>query len=63
MTLAINPIEVASFGISAGAVFGLLALGLVLIYRTTGVMNFGHWAIGLVAVVSYALLTGEGMLP
>ncbi len=63
MTLAINPIEVASFGISAGAVFGLLALGLVLIYRTTGVMNFGHWAIGLVAVVSYAWLTGEGMLP
>jgi branched-chain amino acid transport system permease protein len=57
----INPLEVATFGISAGAVFGLLALGLVLIYRTTGVMNFGHWAIGLVAVVTYALLTGQGM--
>ncbi len=63
MVLALNAVEVATFGISAGSVFGLLALGLVLIYRTTGVMNFGHWAIGLVAVVTYALLTGQGMVP
>ncbi len=61
MTLAAQPIvEVATFGLASGAVFGLLALGLVLIYRTTGIMNFAHWAIGLLAVIAYALLTGAG---
>jgi len=64
MTLAAVPIvEVASFGLSSGAVFGLLALGLVLIYRTTGIMNFAHWAIGLFGVIAYAVLTGFGLSP
>lgn len=64
MTLAATPIvEVATFGLSLGAVFGLLALGIVLIYRTTGVMNFAHWAIGMMAVTVYALLTGFGLPP
>lgn len=48
-------------GLSSGAVFALLALGLVLIYRTTGTMNFAHWAIGLLAVVGYVVLTGLGL--
>lgn len=62
MTLAAQPVvEVTIFGLSSGAVFALLALGLVLIYRTTGVLNFAHWAIGLVAVVTYAVLTGSGV--
>lgn len=55
--------QVTAFGLSIGAVFGLLALGLVLIYRTTGVMNFAHWAIGLIALVTYALMTGAGVPP
>jgi len=64
MTLAAAPVvEVATFGLSSGAVFGLLALGLVLIYRTTGVMNFAHWAVGLMGVTIYALLTGFGLSP
>ena len=64
MTVAQQPFaEVATFGLATGAVFGLLALGLVLIYRTTGIMNFAHWAIGLLAVVAYAFLTGFGMIP
>lgn len=64
MTLASAPVvEVATFGLSSGAVFGLLALGLVLIYRTTGVMNFAHWAIGMLGVTVYALLTGFGLAP
>ncbi|MBW3594610.1 MAG: branched-chain amino acid ABC transporter permease, partial [Actinobacteria bacterium] len=40
-----------------------LALGIVLIYRTTGIMNFAHWAIGLLGVIAYALLTGFGVSP
>ena len=61
-TLAAQPVvQVATFGLSTGAVFGLLALGLVLIYRTTGIMNFAHWAIGLLSVILYAIFTGAGV--
>ena len=49
--------EVTVAGLAQGAVFGLLALGLVLIYRTTGVLNFGHWAIGLMGITVYIGLT------
>jgi len=54
-------LEVTVAGLAAGAVFGLLALGLVLIYRTTGVLNFGHWAIGLMGITVYTLVTGVGV--
>ncbi|MFN2544408.1 MAG: branched-chain amino acid ABC transporter permease [Actinomycetota bacterium] len=54
-------LEVTVAGLAAGAVFALLALGLVLIYRTTGVLNFGHWAVGLMGITVYALLTGAGV--
>jgi branched-chain amino acid transport system permease protein len=63
MTLAAPVAEVTAFGLASGAVFGLLALGLVLIYRTTGVMNFGHWGIGLLGLVTYGLVTGAGVPP
>jgi branched-chain amino acid transport system permease protein len=54
-------VEVTFFGLAAGAVIGLLALGLVLIYRTTGVLNLAHWAIGLLSVVAYVFLTAGGV--
>jgi branched-subunit amino acid ABC-type transport system permease component len=54
-------LEVTLFGLASGAVIGLLALGLVLIYRTTGVLNFAHWAIGIIAVVGYIMLVGAGV--
>lgn len=60
MVLAAQPvIEVASFGLARGGVYALLALGLVLIYRTTGVTNFAHWGIGLFGLVGYFLLTAK----
>jgi branched-subunit amino acid ABC-type transport system permease component len=34
-------------GLSLGAVFSLAALGIVLIFRTTGVLNFAHGAMGM----------------
>ncbi|HEV2476036.1 MAG TPA: branched-chain amino acid ABC transporter permease [Candidatus Dormibacteraeota bacterium] len=34
-------------GLSVGAVFSLAALGIVLIYRVTGVLNFAHGAMGM----------------
>src|SRR5438876_1053091 len=54
-------LEVTVAGLSQGAVLGLLALGLVLIYRTTGVLNFGHWAIGLMGLTVYAILAGHAL--
>ncbi|HJR18310.1 MAG TPA: branched-chain amino acid ABC transporter permease [Actinomycetota bacterium] len=64
MVLAAPVIEVASFGLARGAVYALLALGLVLIYRTTGVTNFAHWGLGLFGLVAYFLLTSKaGMSP
>jgi branched-chain amino acid transport system permease protein len=57
------PFPVVLLGILFGMTYGLLAVGLVLIYRTTGVLNFAHWAIGLIAVVTYAVLTGSGVPP
>jgi branched-chain amino acid transport system permease protein len=61
--LAAPVAEVTTFGLSSGAVFGLLALGLVLIYRTTGVMNFAHWAIGLMGMVTYAAIIAKLNVP
>jgi branched-chain amino acid transport system permease protein len=34
-------------GLGLGAIFSLAALGIVLIYRTTGVLNFAHGAMGM----------------
>jgi branched-subunit amino acid ABC-type transport system permease component len=59
--LAAPVTEFTISGLSFGAVFALLALGLVLIYRTTGVFNFAHWSIGLLALVSYIVLTNLGL--
>ena len=36
-------------GLSLGGVFALAALGIVLIYRVTGVLNFAHGAMGMFA--------------
>jgi len=37
-------------GLSAGSIHALLALGLVLLYRASGVLNFAHGSFGMVAV-------------
>ncbi|MEO7073767.1 MAG: branched-chain amino acid ABC transporter permease [Ktedonobacterales bacterium] len=46
-------------GIVTGSLYGLLALGIVLIYRTTGVLNFAYGTIGAIcACFMYILMTG-----
>src|SRR5579884_1049900 len=39
--------ELTLVGIALGALYSLAALGIVLIYKTTGVLNFAHGAIGM----------------
>ena len=48
--LTANPtlvLELALVGVAFGALYSLAALGIVLIYKTTGVLNFAHGAIGM----------------
>ncbi|HEX9712020.1 MAG TPA: branched-chain amino acid ABC transporter permease [Actinomycetota bacterium] len=45
-------------GISVGAIYGLLALGIVLVYKTTRVLNFAQGELGTFAVyIAWALIT------
>lgn len=51
-------LQVALIGLAKSGIIAMLAVGIVLIYRTTGVVNLAHWAMGLLGVVAYVLLTG-----
>jgi branched-chain amino acid transport system permease protein len=50
-------------GISLGCVFAIAASGLVLTYTTTGVFNFAHGAVGMVAAFAYYQLNTDLGLP
>ena len=48
-------------GITAGSIYGLAAVGLVLTYKTSGVFNFGHGAVAAgAAYVYYAVSVQRG---
>ena len=49
-------------GLAGGAVFALLAVGIVLAYRATGVLNFAHASMGMTcAYVNFELLARFGI--
>jgi branched-chain amino acid transport system permease protein len=56
-------IQFTLIGISAGCVFAVAASGLVLTYTTTGVFNFAHGAVGMVAAFVYYQLHVDVGLP
>ena len=48
-------------GVTAGALYGLIATGLVLTYKTSGILNLGHGAVGAAcAFVFYELRAVQG---
>ena len=50
-------VQYAVFGLGVGSVFALLAAGIVLVYRATGVLNLAHASMGVVAgFVNFTLL-------
>jgi branched-chain amino acid transport system permease protein len=52
-------LQVTFSGLVTGSLYGLLALGIALIYRTTGVLNFAYGAMAAFsACFLYVLLTG-----
>ena len=58
-----NFLQFTLIGISSGCVFAIAASGLVLTYTTTGVFNFAHGAVGMVAAFVYYQLNREVGLP
>lgn len=48
-------------GLGLGAVYGLLGLGIMALYRATGVLNFAFGAIGMLAVYCFASLVDAGL--
>lgn len=50
-------------GLVTGAIYAVAASGLVLTYTTTGVFNFAHGAVGMVAVYAYWELREHRGLP
>ncbi len=51
------------FGFGTGAIIAALALGLVVAYRASGVINFGHGAIATYVTYVYVSLTETGDYP
>lgn len=47
-------------GLLIGFAFALAALGLVLVYRTSGVFNFAHGAVGMYSALAYATMVRGG---
>src|SRR6185503_7188701 len=50
-------------GLVTGLLYGLLALGLVLIYRTNRIINFAHGQLGVVVAVFLLKLTRDLDIP
>jgi len=57
MAAMTNTVLYAFLGLGAGAAYALIAQGLILIHRGTGVVNFAQGAIAMVAAYAYVWLT------
>lgn len=62
MSLGIRLMQAVLFGISRGSLYGLMGLGISLIFRTVDVMNFAHGNSGMISTfvaLSVYMLTGN----
>jgi branched-chain amino acid transport system permease protein len=65
MDLGIRLLQAILFGVSKGSLYGLMGMGISLIFRTVDVMNFAHGNSGMFATfvaLSVYLLTGNIVL-
>ena len=53
----------AILGLGSGAIYAMLAQGLVLIYRGSGILNFAQGAVAMVGGYTYYQLSARGNLP
>ena len=56
-------LQLLASGVSLGAVYALLALGFVVVYKASGVVNFAHPALLMVGAYVTARLSGTGDVP
>jgi len=56
-------IQVAILGLGTGAIYGLAGQGLVLVYRSSGVLNFANGAIGTIAAFIFYQIWIQDTLP
>ena len=58
-----TPVSVMTLGLTIGLTYGLLAVGLVLVYRSSRIINFAHGEIGAFAAALFGLATASWGLP
>src|SRR3954469_24989310 len=52
-------LRILVFGLQAGAIYALVALGIALVYKATGILNFAQGELGtLAAFAAFAVLAG-----
>ncbi|MET0741218.1 MAG: branched-chain amino acid ABC transporter permease, partial [Candidatus Nanopelagicales bacterium] len=56
-------LQLLASGVSLGAVYALLALGFVVVYKASGVVNFAHPALLMAGAYVTARLSGAGDVP
>ncbi|MDQ1514533.1 MAG: branched-chain amino acid transport system permease protein, partial [Actinomycetota bacterium] len=54
---------ILSNGLVIGAIYGLVALGITLVYKKSGVLNFAHGEVGMVGAFVFYVLSVEQRLP
>lgn len=55
-------VQVLVSGLSSGSIYALIGLGIVLLYRTTRILNFAHGDLGVLGTfIAYTLLTSTGL--
>lgn len=57
------PLSVLTLGVIVGMTYGLLAAGLVIVYRTSRVINFAHGEIGAFAAAIFGLVVVRWHVP
>ena len=57
------PIEIALLGLVIGSLYAMVGMGLILVYRANGIINFAQAQLGAVPAVIALLLVARGRLP
>src|ERR1700728_4381222 len=55
--------EIGLLGLGAGSLYAIAAIGLVLVYRGSGVVNFAQGAMGMVAAYTFFEVHQKAHLP
>src|SRR6267143_3293655 len=55
--------KILSNGLVIGAIYGLVALGITLVYKKSGVLNFAHGEVGMVGAFVFYVCSVEQRLP